>query len=108
MLASINFIPIYAHAAGDALGLDKARSAAPLPDKEAQPILDNIVGILLGLVGSLALLAIVGGGFMYVTSFGDESKTKKAKTIIQWAIVGLAVAILSFSIINTVTGFLKP
>jgi hypothetical protein len=96
-----------AWAAGDALGLDSARSTVPLPNKSPTVILGNIVSILLGLVGSLALLALVLGGVMYVVSLGDEAKTKKAKNVIFWAIGGLSIAILSFAIIKTVTGFLQ-
>jgi hypothetical protein len=49
------------------------------------------------------LIAIIWGGISYIISIGDESKVKKAKTIITMAVVGLVVVILAMTIINVVT-----
>ena len=40
--------------------------------------LDTIINVVLGVLGLLAVVVIIYGGFMYTTSAGDASKIKKA------------------------------
>ncbi|MDP3997025.1 MAG: hypothetical protein Q8P73_00790 [bacterium] len=69
--------------------------------------LQNIINWLLGLVGLLALLALIWGGIMYVVSLGDDNRVQHAKKIIFWAIVGLIVIALSYTIIIELTEMLQ-
>jgi len=50
----------------------------------------------------LALIALIIGGGRMVIDFGNEEQVKKAKTTILWAVIGLAVVILSYAILNIV------
>ncbi len=43
----------------------------------------------------LAILMIVYGGFVYITAAGDPAKATKAKGILTFAIIGLAIALLA-------------
>lgn len=43
----------------------------------------------------LCPLIIIVAGFLYLTSRGDSGKTTLAKKLIQWAIIGLAVILVS-------------
>jgi len=79
----------------------------PLGVTKPEDFLGNIIKFLLGLVGSLALIAIIWGGIVYITSIGDDSRIKHAKSVITWAVVGLAVVILAYTIIQTVIEALK-
>jgi tellurite resistance protein TehA-like permease len=67
----------------------------------------NIVAVLLSvvfsIVGALALLYLVIGGYNYVTSNGEANKAAKAKNTILYALIGLAVAIAAQSIVSFVT-----
>lgn len=96
-------------------GLDDANSAAQrgsliVPsasyDVFAKTIITNVINWILGLTGALALAALIWGGFIYVTSLGNEKRIEQAKQIIIWAIVGLAIIFLAFVIINFVAGIL--
>ena len=49
-------------------------------------------------IGSFAFLAIVIGGFMMVTSAGNETQVQKGKDILKYAITGLAVALSAYFI----------
>ncbi|MEW6408020.1 MAG: pilin [Patescibacteria group bacterium] len=62
----------------------------------------RIIPGLLGVIGAVAVVAIVWGGFTYVISRGNEEMTKEARAIITYAIIGLLLAIISWIIINTV------
>lgn len=64
-----------------------------------------IAGVIEGVVGVLALVAvifIVVGGVNYMTSQGDPGKTAKAKNTILYAAIGLIIAVLAFAIVNFV------
>lgn len=65
-------------------------------------IIGIVVKFLLGLVGALSVLVIVIAGIMYIVSGGDEGKVDKAKSWITYALIGLAIAILGYIIVNTV------
>lgn len=63
----------------------------------------TIQGILNGIIASLGLVAvivIVIGGVMYMTSNGDAGKLQKAKNTILYAVIGLIICVLSFAITN--------
>ena len=47
------------------------------------------------LVILLSTIMIVFGGFTYITSSGDPTKSAKGKSIITYALIGLAVALLA-------------
>lgn len=70
------------------------------------PFLSRITTWLLGLVGFLAMLALVVGGIRMITAFGNEQGVEKAKEIIKWAVIGLVVVVLSYAVIRIVSGFL--
>lgn len=62
----------------------------------------NISQIILGLVGSLSLLAFVIGGVMFMISGGSSDKVEKAKRILIAAVVGLVIVFASWIIIRFV------
>lgn len=66
-------------------------------------VLKNIINWMLGLVGIIALIALITAGGRMILGFLDEDQVKRAKTTILWAVIGLAVVILSYAIINIVT-----
>lgn len=78
----------------------------PLGGVTIVEFLANITSWLLGLVGFLAFLALVVGGIRMITAFGNEQGVEKAKEIIKWAVIGLALVILSYAVIRIVSGFL--
>ncbi len=53
-------------------------------------------------VGIAALLMISIGGFMYLTSAGNTSKTGQAKEIITDAIIGVILALVSWLLLYTI------
>jgi hypothetical protein len=64
-----------------------------------------ILGILIPVLFFMALLAvlvIVIGGIMYIVSLGDEDRTRTAKRIILYALIGLAVILLAGVLVNFV------
>lgn len=64
--------------------------------------LDDLLGVAFGILGAIAVLVIAYGGFRYVISRGDPREMARAKDIIIYALIGLAVCILAFSIVTFV------
>lgn len=63
-----------------------------------------IINILLGIIGVVAVIMLIIGGFRYVLSAGNEKATSGAKDTILFAIIGIVVAVLAFAIVNFVIG----
>lgn len=74
----------------------------PLKGATIQSALIQLINVMLGVVGLLAIAALVYGGIFYIISLGNESRVGTAKKTITWAIVGLVVVILSVLLVQFV------
>ena len=63
---------------------------------------EDIVGLLLGISGGVALLMILGGAFLLSTSQGESGKVKTAKEMITASVMGLVFIIFSVIILDFV------
>lgn len=61
-----------------------------------QVFIGKIINSALGIVGSLALLMFIYGGFTWLTSAGSADKVTKGKNILVWATIGLVVIFMSY------------
>ena len=59
-------------------------------------------GIGLGMIGGVALIFIICGGYLFISSGGNPQQIQKAKIYLFYAIIGLVMAILGFVIIQIV------
>ena len=59
----------------------------------------KIANFILGIVGSLALLAFVAGGVMMMLSAGNPEWVTRGKQTIIGAVIGLAIVFTSYTII---------
>lgn len=75
----------------------------PIPQVAAdQSAVQTILQITFGVIGGLSLLFVVIGSLKYVTSAGDPGGVQSAKNTIMYAIIGLIVALMSFTIVGFV------
>lgn len=58
--------------------------------------------LVFGLAGAIAAIMVVLAGMKYVLSRGNPQETAKAKDGILYALVGLAVCMLAFTIVTFV------
>ena len=70
--------------------------------------LKKIQGWLVGIVGGLAILFIVYGGLLYVTSGGNKERIETAKKTLTYAVLGLILVILAGVIFGLFTGDILP
>jgi hypothetical protein len=76
----------------------------PLGDKinTPQAFIGQIIKGLLGVVGSVALIMFVYGGFTWLTSAGDKNKITKGRDTMLWATLGLTIIFSSYTLVRFV------
>lgn len=62
----------------------------------------KVLQLVFGIAGAVAVLVITVAAFQYVVSQGDPQATAKAKNTILYAIIGLIVCALAFTIVTFV------
>lgn len=67
-------------------------------------IIKQVINVMLIVGGVIAVIMIIIGGIRYMTSNGEQSNVKAAKDTILYAVIGLVVSVLAFSIVNFVIG----
>lgn len=77
----------------------KIKEATGLSDKPVGEVIINILNYLLGFLSLLGIIMILYGGFMWLTSQGNQEKVDKAKKIINTAILGIITILFSYSIL---------
>jgi uncharacterized membrane protein YidH (DUF202 family) len=63
---------------------------------------DRTLSLAFGVAGGIALLIVTIAGFKYVLSQGNPQETAKAKDAIMYALIGLVVIIIAFTIVTFV------
>ena len=67
-----------------------------------QIILTDIINIFSIIVGVVAVIMIIFGGFKYITSAGNQESIKSAKNTIIYALIGLIIVALAQVIVRFV------
>lgn len=97
---------------GAALAQGGVREGIDFAQTDEQPaeltdIIENIVRVLLFVVGVAAVIMLIIGGIRYVVSSGDQTAVANAKNTILYAIVGVIVAVLSWAAVDYVFGLVS-
>lgn len=83
----------------DPLGTDYGENTG-LSDTDPRVIVGRIVQIFLGVLGIIALVLIVYGGFTIMTSAGNDEQVSKGKDILFYSVIGLVIILMAYSITN--------
>lgn len=70
---------------------------------DANDMITNAIQWVIGIAGVVSAIFVVYGGISYITSAGDPSKLQKAKNMIIYALIGLAIVALA----ETITAFVS-
>lgn len=73
-------------------------------NKTATSLVNNIINLFSWVIGVIAVIMIIFGGFKFVTSSGDSSKVASARSTIIYALIGLVVVALAQTIVKFVLG----
>jgi hypothetical protein len=86
---------------GDVTGVDGATSFS------LTQIATKVLQFLLSIIGTLALIMLIIGAIMYLTSAGNENQAKKARSVITAAFIGITIAMASLVVISQLAEFFK-
>ena len=83
---------------GNPEGEDVVTQANGLAVKDPRAIAAQIINIVLGFLGIVAVIIILLGGFKWMTAGGNEDKVGEAKKLIMAGVIGLIIILASFAI----------
>ena len=92
-------IPMMTMAAAD-LGLGDANPG--LGDADVKDIVNNIIGVILGFLGLIAVVLILIGGFMWMTAGGNEERVSTGRKYIINGVIGLIIILAAYAIASFV------
>lgn len=76
----------------------------PLGTSSVPELIGNILNVVLGIVGAVALLMFIYGGLLWLTSGGSADKVNKGKEVMVWASIGLLIIFSSSALVRFVLG----
>lgn len=79
---------------------DQCAAAGTDATTKINNIVHTIVNLLSAVVGIVAVIMIIVGGFRYITSGGNDTSVTSAKNTILYAIIGLVVVALAQLIVR--------
>lgn len=102
-LLSVLLVPrlLFAQLTTDDLGLDYAQETG-LTSTDVRTTTASIINVALGLLGMIAVVIFVYGGFLWMTAAGNDEQVTKAKTMMIQAVVGMAIILSAYAIVNFV------
>ncbi len=100
-------LPVAALAQNDIWGLNQTTGIG-LSSSTLQQTVTTIIRTFMGLLGLIAVILILYGGFMWMTAAGNEEKVTKAKQIIISGIIGLLIIASAYAIASFVITQLLP
>ncbi len=65
-----------------------------------QKFIPAVTNAIIASSGGFALLFVIIGGIQMLTAYGNDEKITTAKKTLTWALAGLLIAILSYSIVQ--------
>ena len=69
-----------------------------LGTKSPVDVATNIINIMLGFLGMIAVVIILLGGFKWMTAAGNEDKISEAKKLLAAGLIGLIIILMSYGL----------
>jgi len=79
----------------------------PIASDNLLDLIETIVNYLLWIAVVAAPLTIIIAALMFLTAGGNERKVGTAKKMLMWAVIGIALALLSKGIVSLLGDFLS-
>lgn len=70
--------------------------------ERGRQLIVSLTNFLASAIGTVAVLAFVYAGFLYILNFGNDEMTGKAKKIMFGALVGIVLAAGAFALVSTI------
>ena len=82
----------------DVFKINPLHDATKLGKGDLQTTIANIINVALSLLGIVAVVIILLGGFKWMTAAGNDDKVEEAKKLILAGIIGLAIVMSAWAI----------
>jgi glucose uptake protein GlcU len=86
----------------ESTGLTDSANATGVRANTNISTIKNIISLLLFVLGVICVIVIIVAGIQYAVAAGDSNQITRAKNSILYAIVGLVIALLAYTIVNFV------
>jgi uncharacterized membrane protein len=77
-------------------------------NKTPSQIISSLIGTVLMIFAILAFAYLIYGGVLFITSQGDSGKVTTARNTIMYAIIGIVVIVISYTLLQFIGGATKP
>jgi uncharacterized membrane protein len=67
---------------------------------DPKSVVTRVINYALFFIGAIALVFVIYGGVLYITSGGDSEKTTKARNTLMYAVLGIIVVVISYAIVT--------
>ncbi len=79
-------------------GVNQMRNLSTYSTRSVYDTISGIINIILGFLGTIAVLLFLFGGFKWLTSQGSSDKIDEAKKLMGAAVVGIAIIFASYAV----------
>ncbi|MCF7831022.1 pilin [Candidatus Gracilibacteria bacterium] len=109
VLGLIAVLGLFSFDTTHALLIGEADNPANIADStswggSARAAIRSVINYFLYFLGLVATIMVIYGGFLYVTSGGDDAGSEKGKKILIAAAIGILVILVSYALVNTIIG----
>ena len=89
-----------------------AYNSIGLSTSDPRDVVAGIIKVVLGFLGTIAVVLIIVAGFQWMTAAGSEDKIAKAKKIMTAAVIGLVIVLMAYAlstfVINAIISATNP
>lgn len=93
---------IYADYDPKVINVGTSSTVENIPD-----LVEKVVGWVSIIIGLLAFFYLIYGAILYITAGGNPESAKKGQQTILYAIIGIVIAVLAYTIVAVVGGTFK-
>ncbi len=91
----------------DPFGTGVVSDNLELSDQDIRVTVSNIINSALGILGIVAVVIILAGGFRWMTAGGNEEQVSQARQLIGAGVIGLVIIISAWGIARFVLSVLE-
>ncbi len=101
LLVAFMAVPFFVGAQSDQFGLEFGKNTG-LGTRDPRETVALVIRIIMGFLGTIAIVIILLGGFKWMTAGGNDEKVTEARKLITAGIIGLIIILSAYAITNFV------
>ncbi|MDP3900426.1 MAG: pilin [bacterium] len=78
--------------------VDVLAAQAGLGTDDPREIVSNVINVIIGFLGIIAVVLIIAGGFMWMTAAGNDDKIATSKKLMTAGVIGLVILLAAFGV----------